>query len=98
MLPNTGQARTFPNYISGYGACRAMSVRNFNGSVAGEFHLLERALLQLRVDAYNLGNHMQFNAPNVNPTSTQFAMVTSQPGSPNVNTMRAFVFSGRISF
>ncbi|MCU1236438.1 MAG: hypothetical protein JWP63_4405 [Candidatus Solibacter sp.] len=96
LVANTGQARVMPNYISGYGSCRAMPLKNFNGSISRQIAFNERANLQLRVDAYNVGNHMQFNnAPNTTPTSSQFGQMTSQ----NCTTcQRAFVFTGRISF
>jgi hypothetical protein len=95
-LANTGQARVMPNYVSGYGACRAMSLKNFNANVAREFQFAERYHLQIRVDGYNVGNHMQFNnSPNVSPNSTQFGEMTSQNCT---SCQRAFVFTGRLTF
>jgi hypothetical protein len=92
---NTGQARVFPNFISGYGSCRANSMKNFNASMARDFKLKERANLQVRVDMYNIGNHGLFSAPNTSPTSSQFGMVTSQV---SVQAQRAFTFQARIAF
>jgi hypothetical protein len=91
----TGQARVFPNFINGYGACRANSMKNFNASLARDFRMTERAGLQVRVDVYNLGNHGLFNPPNTSPTSSQFGMVTSQV---SVQAQRAMTFQARLSF
>jgi hypothetical protein len=91
----TGQARVFPNFINGYGACRANSMKNFNASLARDFRVTERAGLQVRVDMYNVGNHGLFNAPNTSPTSSQFGMVTSQV---SVQAQRALTFQARLAF
>jgi hypothetical protein len=95
QVSTTGQARVFPNFISGYGSCRANSMKNFNASLARDFRFLERAGLQVRVDMYNIGNHGLFNAPNTSPTSGQFGQVTSQV---SVQAQRAMTFQARVSF
>jgi len=95
QVATTGQARVFPNFISGYGSCRANSMKNFNASLARDFRFLERAGLQVRVDMYNVGNHGLFSAPNTSPTSSQFGMVTSQV---SVQAQRAMTFQARLSF
>ena len=60
--------------------------------MARRFRLNERADLEVRVDAYNLGNHSQFsNQPNTTPTSTQFGAMTSV----NTAVTRAFIFLGK---
>ena len=95
LVSTTGQARVFPNFISGYGSCRANSMKNFNVSMARDFRLAERAQMQVRVDMYNIGNHGLFSAPNTSPTSGQFGQVTSQV---SVQAQRAVTFQARISF
>jgi hypothetical protein len=95
LVATTGQARSFPNVIDGGGACRVGSMANFNASVARAFRLTERLKLDVRTDAYNVGNHSQFSSqPNTTPTSTQFGTMTSV----NTAVTRAFVFLARISF
>ena len=79
----TGQARVFPNYISGYGGCRANSMKNFNVSLVRDFRLRERASLQTRVDVYNLANR---------------GLVGTATLQVSVQAQRAFTFQTRISF
>jgi hypothetical protein len=55
--------------------------------------LREALKLQLRADAFNSFNHPNFNAPNVSPTSTAFATITSQNGGG-----RQFTVSGKLTF
>jgi hypothetical protein len=95
LVATTGQARVFPNFINGYGSCRANSMKNFNASLARDFRIRERGDLQVRVDMYNVGNHGLFSAPNTSPTSSQFGMVTSQV---SVQAQRAMTFQARLSF
>ncbi len=91
----TGQARVFPNFINGGGACRANSMLNFNVSLAREFRIFERLGFQFRSDFYNIANHGLFSAPNTSPTAAQFGQVTSQVTTAG---QRAVVFQGRLSF
>ena len=93
LVATTGQARTFPNYISGYGGCRGDSLKVANASAARDFKIREGLTLQLRWDVYNVTNHSQFNTPVTSVTSTQFGQVTSTVngggGVPTLNrTMR----------
>jgi len=90
----SGQARVFPNEINGNGGCRVQSIKNFNASALRKFKIKERFALDVRVDAYNVGNHQQLNAPVTTPTSTQFGQVTGD----NTATPRAFIFYGRLTF
>ena len=100
LVATTGQARTFPNYISGYGGCRGDSLNRANGSLARDFKIKERATLQLRWDVYNLTNHSQFSTPNTTPSSTQFGQITSTVagggGQPTTN--RSMRVMARILF
>jgi hypothetical protein len=90
----TGQARVFPNEINGNGACRAQSIKNFNASALRKFKIHERLALDVRVDAYNVANHQQLNAPVQTPGSTQFGQITGD----NANVTRALIFYGRLTF
>jgi len=95
LVATTGQARVFPNFISGYGSCRANSLKNVNANLARDFHIAERLALQIRVDVFDIANHSAFSAPNTSVTSAQFGMVTSQV---TTTAQRAMVFQGRLSF
>ena len=77
LVATTGQARTFPNFISGYGGCRGDSLKVANASAARDFKIHEGLTLQIRWDVYNVTNHSQFNTPSTSVTSTQFGQVTS---------------------
>jgi hypothetical protein len=89
LVATTGQARTFPNFINGYGGCRADSLKVANASAARDFKIRERLTLQLRWDVYNVTNHSEFAAPVTSVTSTQFGQVTSTVagggGQPTLN-------------
>ena len=75
------QAYVFPQFIPG---CRQDNTNLINASVLREFKLFREGKgLQIRLDALNLTNHPQFNAPNLTPTSTQFGQVTSQTSQVN---------------
>lgn len=88
--PASFHRRVFPNYIDGV---RAHSMRNWNGAIQRDFNFLERFTFQFRLDAMNLQNRSQFNAPNVSPTSTDFGRVT---GANSLN--RWIQIHGRLQF
>jgi hypothetical protein len=100
LVATTGQARTFPNFINGYGGCRADSLKVANASAARDFKIRERLTLQLRWDVYNVTNHSEFAAPVTSVTSTQFGQVTSTVagggGQPTLN--RSMRVMARIIF
>jgi hypothetical protein len=90
LVATTGQARTFPNYISGYGGCRGESLSRANASLARDIKIRERLTLQLRWDVYNVTNHSQFAVPNSSsPSATNFGQITSTiaggGGTPTTN-------------
>jgi hypothetical protein len=62
--------------------------------VQREFKLRERMSLQVRFDAINLQNRSQFDAPNLNPFSTDFGRITQQSAALN----RLLQIHGRIRF
>jgi hypothetical protein len=62
--------------------------------VATGRHVNERAKLQLRFEVYNAFNHVRFGAPNSDPTSSNFGIVTGS----EQNQARAVQLGGRLSF
>ncbi len=100
LVSTTGQARTFPNYISGYGGCRGDSLKRANASLARDLKIRERLTLQLRWDVYNITNHSQFATPNTSPSATNFGQVTATVagggGQPTTN--RSMRVMARIVF
>jgi hypothetical protein len=93
LAATTGQARVFPNYISGYGGCRADALKNFNANVARDFKMAEHTNLQFRWDVINVGNHTIFSTPTTTSTSTNFGQVLTQVGG-----NRVIEFQGRLTF
>lgn len=75
--PNSYNYRTFPGYL-----LRSDGNNNFDFSVLKNFTIGEHIIVQPRVDAFNAFNHPQFQAANVNPTSSSFGVVNSQLNSP----------------
>jgi hypothetical protein len=51
-------------------------------SVFKEFHPYREMSLQLRGEAFNAFNHVQFGSPNTSVNSTSFGQITSQANSP----------------
>jgi len=74
--PNGYNYRTFPAYL-----LRSDANNNFDFSILKDFALGEHFILQPRVDAFNALNHVQFNTPNVSPTSSSFGYNTAQLNS-----------------
>jgi trimeric autotransporter adhesin len=69
-------------------------LNQWNVNIQREFHLTERVRFQIRGDAINLQNRSQFNAPDLNPLSTNFGRITSQTDGTN----RFIQIQGRIRF
>jgi hypothetical protein len=66
--------RTFPSQFNNL---RADRTSNVNITVTKDFHLVERAKLQFRAEAFNAFNRAQFAAPNMSPTSSAFGVSTA---------------------
>jgi hypothetical protein len=100
LAANTGQARVFPNIISGYGGCRADSQKHINLSAQRTIKLRESTRLELRWDVYNVLNHGQLAAPTTTPTSTNFGKVTGSflGGNATPSFNRSMRIQGRIRF
>ena len=86
--PNGSDYRTFPSLFM-----REQNTNNADLSAFKTFTFGERINLQLRLDAFNALNRVQFGAPNVTPTSSAFGTITSQ-----ANTPRIIQIGGRIAF
>jgi hypothetical protein len=64
--------RTFPLF---YG--RQDATNNLDASIIKDFNAGERVRIQYRFEAFNVLNHVNFGAPNLSPTSSSFATITS---------------------
>lgn len=71
--PNSYNYRTFPGYL-----LRSDANNNFDLSVLKDFTLGDHIVIQPRVDAFNVLNHVQFNTANVSPTASGFGGITAQ--------------------
>ena len=89
--PAAFQTRVFPTRVDGL---RADGLDRLDTNIQREFKIKERTTLQLRLDALNVANRSQFDAPNLDPPSTNFAKVTTNPSS----TMRFLLILARIKF
>jgi len=90
LQPGSYQSRQFPQYIN---TLRADPIRQWDVKVYRRFTLYERLNLNIGLDALNLTNHVQFGAPSLGPTATNFGSVTSQ-----ANGARQLQMNVRIEF
>ena len=88
--PNTYQARLFPQYID---SLRADGLRNWDTKIYRRFVLHERLTMNIALDMMNMTNHIQFGAPNITVTATNFGFVTLQ-----ANATRTLQFNAKIQF
>ena len=65
-----------------FGNLRRAASENLDLSLSKDFRFAERHYLQLRFETFNTTNHVTFGAPNVSPTSSAFATITTQSNSP----------------
>ena len=61
---------------------RADAVRNFDLSLFKNFEMRPGVRAQLRVEALNAFNRVQFSAPNTSVTSTSFGVISGQANAP----------------
>jgi hypothetical protein len=78
--PAAFHRRVFPTRIDGL---RRDMTNQWNANVSKNLALAERVNMQLRLDAINLANRSQMNAPNADPYSTLFGRITSQTAATN---------------
>ncbi|WP_263408567.1 TonB-dependent receptor [Terriglobus tenax] len=79
-----------PAYISQLRSPRLVTT---DFSLFKAFHLRETMQLQLRGEAFNVFNHVQFGSPNTSVNSTAFGTITSQ-----ANTPRQLQFGAKLLF
>jgi hypothetical protein len=90
-VPAAFQKRVFPTVIDGLRRDKTMLL---NANVQREIRLKERVRVQLRLDAANVLNRTHFQAPNLDPTSTQFGMITNA----STTATRFLMVIGRVQF
>ena len=90
-VPTGFQKRVFPTVIDGV---RRDKLLLLNGNLSRTIPLRERVHFELRVDAANALNRSHFGAPNGDPTSTQFGVVSQTSGT----ICRWYTFIGKITF
>ncbi|MBL8175982.1 MAG: carboxypeptidase regulatory-like domain-containing protein [Bryobacterales bacterium] len=78
--PAAFHRRVFPTRINDM---RRDMTNLWNGNIAKNVRFDERWNLQLRLDAINLTNRSQMNAPNTDPYSSNFGRITSQTAATN---------------
>ena len=55
-------------------------IQDWNIALLKQFHITERVGSQFRAEAYDFINHANLSGPNLNPTSSQFGMITGKSG------------------
>ena len=55
-------------------------LQDWNLALLKSFKVNERNSFQFRAEAYDFVNHPNLSGPNLNPTSSQFGMITSKTG------------------
>lgn len=78
--PAAYHRRVFPTRVPDL---RRDMTNQWNANVAKNLRFTERLNLQLRLDALNVQNRSQMNAPVVDPYSTNFGKITSQTSATN---------------
>ena len=78
--PAAFHRRVFPTVIE---SVRADMTNQLNANILRDFRFGERWGFQLRLDALNLQNRSQFDAPSTDPYSTNFGKVTNQTATTN---------------
>jgi hypothetical protein len=69
--------RTLPLRFSGV---RADGINNLDASFFKNFQVTEKYNVQFRMETFNTLNHVQFAAPNTDPYSTNFGLITGERG------------------
>lgn len=79
--PGTYHVRVFPTRTTGL---RADGVRMWDVKVLRQFPIHESFKAVFSLDLLNATNHTNFNAPNTDPSSTNFGAITGQNGSSRI--------------
>jgi hypothetical protein len=90
MQPNSFHRRVFPTRLD---FLRGDYMNQLDLNLMREFGLRGHRKLQVRVDAINALNNVQWDRPNTSPTSSNFGVVTQQ-----WNTPRWIQVQGRLTF
>jgi hypothetical protein len=90
-VPANFQKRAFPFRVEGV---RSYNLLNTNMSLLRNIRFGGSRVISIRVNAQNLFNRQGWNAPNLNPASTQFGMITTPSGM----AMRFITFVTKFSF
>ncbi len=90
VQPNSYNYRTFPQYL-----LRQDYTSNWDANVQKNITAWENVKLELRMDAFNLLNRPQYNAPNVSPTSSLFGTVTGVYSGTNARQLQV---GARVTF
>ena len=59
---------------------RSDGINNFDLALFKNFRITERVNAQFRLENFNALNHVQFDVPNVDPTSAAFGSITAEKG------------------
>jgi hypothetical protein len=89
--PAAFHRRVFPTRIDGL---RGDMTNIWSGNVQRDFQITERFTFRFRVDVLNLANRTQFDTPDLNPVSTNFASFTAQ----SLTVKRWMQFTLRVAF
>jgi len=81
-------------FSSNYSTYRYDAVNNLDGSIAKEVKFTEGKFFQLRFEAFNVLNRVQFGAPNMSTTSTSFGNFNKSVA----NSARVVQVGGRLVF
>jgi hypothetical protein len=76
-----------------FSGARAAAYNSWDVSLIKRVQIYERAQMEFRADALNVLNQTTFAAPNLNPTSSSFGVVTAQ-----MNVPRRLQFTVRVTF
>ena len=84
---------TFGNESREDSTLRLPGIANWDFALYKDTHITERAVLQLRVESFNLFNRVQFGAPVTSVGASNAGQITTQANEP-----RELQLAGRISF
>ncbi|MBI4909887.1 MAG: TonB-dependent receptor [Acidobacteria bacterium] len=81
---NRTAAQVLANNLQGlsprFNGVRSDGINNFDLSLFKNVRFKERYTIQFRLENFNALNHVQFDAPNVNPVNAAFGSVTAEKG------------------
>ncbi|MGP8243485.1 MAG: hypothetical protein ACLQVN_03090 [Bryobacteraceae bacterium] len=65
-----------------FGDLRRAATEELDADLVKRFHVTESKYVELRIEAYNVTNHVTFGAPSITPTSSSFGEIASQANTP----------------